>query len=564
MKRSIDAKIIVLKPKNHPRKEALQAPPVRALYLTVPISVFLFIAVVSLRRSIEIGRLSIPPFYDDVVYLFWSQLVIHSAAHQSLFATAYQLIDQHSPLTTLFGVIGYYLVPTSDLGPYIIGAAHVLLYLLACAVLLRRLPAILMVGVVCGVAGVPLLRYCIVEFRPEPAWGTLTAVCAIAFFAMSPLTASRRSQIGLGLLCGFAVISKPTTAPVTIVVLGAAFVASVLVQYLEGRGHTSTLSLRATILGAMTILAASLVVVAPTVAIIGREVYQYIMWVMTDVVKQTGNRSGFAAQLLFYSFGIGGITMLSGALPICLAAWMGGIGYALFRQRRVVPRVLGVGAVVAISYAIPTATVAKYWWFGSAFDAIFVLATVYLVTLLWEPIAKSFSRPGLRTAISVLAGVAGVAILLICNLSPQPSGLLGMDLAARNDITYRTAQIWDVVRKHELIRKASEPPGHLSNVMTIAIEPIVGPVIALYGIREDLPIRFAEYSYARSLDELLTPLPNIDFVVVGPSYKYSLSGGGLGDALRDALDARPEFSRIASLPVGRAHAPVNIYERKLP
>ena len=290
-----------------------------------------------------------PPYYDDVVYLLWSQLVVHSVAHQSVFTTAYEMIHQHSPLTTLFGVIGYYLVPTGDLGPYIVGCAPVLLYLLACGLLLRRLPPMLIVGVVGVIGAAPLLRYCIVEFRPETAWGTLTGVAAIAFFAMNPLTASRRSQIGLGLLAGLAVISKPTTSPVTIVVLGAAFVASVLVQYIESRQREDVFSLRGAILGAATILAASLVIVLPTVVIIGREIYEYIIWVMTDAAKQTGNHNGLADQLLYYSFGPGGHRMLGRALPICLAAWGGGIGYAIFRKRVALPRILAVFAVIVIS-----------------------------------------------------------------------------------------------------------------------------------------------------------------------------------------------------------------------
>ena len=100
--------------------------------------------------------------------------------------------------------------------------------------------------------------------------------------------------------------------------------------------------------------------------------------------------------------------------------------------------------------------------------------------------------------------------------------------------------------------------------MTFAVEPIAGPVISLYGVKEDLPIRDADYSYARTVGELVAQLPGMDYVVVGPSYQYVLSGGGLGDQLGRALDESPDFSRIAALPIGRAGAPVNIYERKLP
>jgi hypothetical protein len=553
-----------LKGENRRWQEAAQIIAARALYPATPILVFLFVLIVSLRRSIEGGRLSIPPFYDDVVYLFYAQLVIHSVSHQSLSATAYQVINQHSPLTTLFGVIGYLLAPGSDIGPYIIGAAHVFLFLVACTLLLRRVPAMLMVGVVCAVGAVPLLRNCIVEFRPEPAWATLTAVSSIAFFAMNPLSASRTRQIGLGLLSGLAVISKPTTGPVTLVILGSAFVASALVQYHESRERGSPLSLRSAMLGTVTIWAAVFLVVVPTGAIIGRDIYNYIIWVMTDVAQQTGNRGGLAIQVLFYLLGPGGVVMLGWALPICVGAWGAGLGYTLLRQRALLPRILAVFAVILISYAIPSATIQKFVWFGAAFDAIFVLATVYLIALLWEPVTNSLRSPKLKVTIAASAGVAGTALLLISSLTIHSSGLLGMDLAARNDITQRTSRIWDVLKKHELVRMRTEPPGHLSTVMTFAVEPIVGPVISLYGVKEDLPIRDADYSYARTVGELAAQLPGMDYVVVGPSYQYVLRGGGLGDALGNALDAHRDFSRIAALPIGRAGALVNVYERKLP
>jgi hypothetical protein len=341
-------------------------------------------------------------------------------------------------------------------------------------------------------------------------------------------------------------------------------VASALVQYLESRERGSPLSLRSAILGTVIIWAAVLLVVVPTGAIIGRDIYNYIIWVMTDVAQQTGNRGGFAIQLLFYLLGPGGLMMLGWALPVCVAAWGAGLGYTLLRQRTLLPRMLAVFAVILISYAIPSATIQKFVWFGAAFDAIFVLATVYLIALLWEPVTKSLSGAKLKATITAAISVAGVGLLLISSLTIHDSGLLGMDLAARNDLAQRTTRIWDVLHTHELVRMRAEPPGHLSTVMTFAVEPIAGPVISLYGVKEDLPIRDADYSYARTVGELAAQLPGMDYVVVGPSYQYVLSGGGLGDQLRTTLDASPDFHRIAALPIGRAGALVNIYERKLP
>jgi hypothetical protein len=87
------------------------------IFLSIIVSAF--IIVTALRRSLDIGRLSIPPVYDDVVYLYFSQSILHAASHQSLAATVWQIIDQHSPLTILFGVIGYSVVNAGDVGPYI-------------------------------------------------------------------------------------------------------------------------------------------------------------------------------------------------------------------------------------------------------------------------------------------------------------------------------------------------------------------------------------------------------------------------------------------------------------
>lgn len=545
-------------------QESILAKAVRGFYLIIPLLVLTFILVVSLRRSIEFGRLSMPPLYDDVVYLFYAQSIIHAAAHQSFFATAHQFIDQHSPLTTLLGAIGYRLIPNGDIGPYIVSSSHILLYLIACAWLLRRLPASILGGVVCAVGSVPLLRVWIVEFRPEPAWGTLTSVSAIAFFALNPLTNSRKVQILVGLLAGLAVISKPTTAPVTILLLSAAFVVSALVEIVEGRQRGAPLSLGVAIRGTATVLTASLLIVVPIGAVIGHEIYDYIVWVMRDVAQQVSYHGNFREQALFYVTGPGGQLMMGRALPACLTVWVAGIIFAMSRKRAVLPRVVALFALILVSYAIPSASAVKVVWFGSAFYAIFVLATVYLIALLWKPNAWSASPAVLRAAISTSVPIGGLALLLISNLQAQPSGLLGMNPAVRNEITGRTEQIWDVLRKHELLRMASEPPGHISNVMTIAVEPIVGTVISLYGVKQDLPIRNLDLSYARSVDELLTQLPGMDYVVVGPSYTFILNGAALGDALRDAMDARPGFSRIATLSIGRGGSPVIIYERKLP
>ena len=336
-----------------------------------------FVTTLALRRSMQSGRLSIPPEYDDVTYLYWSQSVLHAAPRQSVFATAYQILDQHSPLTTLFGFVGYSLIKAGDIGPYIVAAIHLTLFVFGCVLVLRRLPAMAIIGIACAIGAIPALSNFAAEFRPEPAWASLTAVSVIAFFALNIFDAARIKQIGLGLLVGLAVISKPTTSPFTIVVLGTAFLASGLAYYHEKSAGGSPPPLRVIVTGAVTLGAAALLVIVPIGAIVGREIYDYIMWVMRDISDQFGSREGFVDQSLFYSFGVGGQQMLGRALPVLLAIWGLGFGYVVLLRRSTLPRVFALFIVVLISYAIPSASAVKSVWFSSAFDAIFIIMTVF-------------------------------------------------------------------------------------------------------------------------------------------------------------------------------------------
>src|SRR5260370_11167145 len=88
--------------------------------LALSIFVVTFITAVALTASVARGRLSIPPMYDDVVYLYWSQQLIHAPPHTSIFSALYQMLDHHSPLPTLFGIVGYNLFHRGDRWPYIV------------------------------------------------------------------------------------------------------------------------------------------------------------------------------------------------------------------------------------------------------------------------------------------------------------------------------------------------------------------------------------------------------------------------------------------------------------
>jgi hypothetical protein len=406
----------------------------------------------------------------------------------------------------------------------------------------------------------PILRNFATEFRPEPAWGTLTAISAIAFFAMDVFRCTRRKQIAVGLLAGLAVISKPTTSPLTMAILAVAFLAASVVNFIEQRRSGSPPRFQSIVAGTATVLISALVVIVPVGAIIGHEIYGYITWVMRDISTQVKYEGSFADHALFYPTRASGRQMLGASFPIFLTIWIVGISYTARWQPAVLPRILAVFLVVLVSYAVPSASVVKFVWFGAAFYSILIIATLYLIGLLYRLPNDVRLPPSSKVWLPRCIFAVGIVLFFRFNLMDQPSQLFSMDVEARADLTDRTERTWSVLQAAERVRMASEAPGHVSNVMTIASEPIVGSDISLYGIKENLPIRALEYSYAQSVDELVKRLPEMDYVVVAPSSKQALTGAMLGDALLAVMNDRPDFSRIATLPL-RSGVTANIYER---
>ena len=62
----------------------------------------------------------------------------------------------------------------------------------------------------------------------------------------------------------------------------------------------------------------------------------------------------------------------------------------------------------------------------------------------------------------------------------------------------------------------------------------------------------------------MAKLSEVDYVVVEPSFKHLLSGAGLGNSLIDAMNVRPDFYLVASIPLREPDAVAKIYERRAP
>lgn len=188
--------------------------------------------------SLVNGRLSQPVGYDDVMYLSDALTRLRILQWDGMYAFLSDLWSNppHSPLATAIALLGYVIMGTSTWAPYV--AAGLMLVPLALIVesWVKDLPwwsgPILGIGLLC----LPFSGFVISEFRPDLwsailfAWGIQTAsTCK---------PSSHGTLLRTGAILAVAVMAKPSTLPVSLLILAAFSFALALRWKLAGETAT--------------------------------------------------------------------------------------------------------------------------------------------------------------------------------------------------------------------------------------------------------------------------------------------------------------------------------------
>jgi len=528
---------------------------------TAVVVVTIFVAFFGLQRSSEIGRLAAPPWYDDVVYLFTAQVLLHAAQHQSWLETLRQLIDQHAPLSTSLGVLGFLAVPQGWAGPYIANCLVLGAFLIGCAVLLRPLPTAAIIGAIAAIGAIPVASLSITEFRPDFAWGFLSGLAAAALLRRQLFQFSGKRLLLIGLLCGLALVSKPSTGPFTAVILATAFVGSVLLYVLAGDPAAMRTRLRAIARVAALIGLGAAIVAGPVYAIIWRDVYAYILLALVELHDENAAPGDFLFQLLYYSTGDGGSIVLGQAFWMLLLFWVAAFACCAIYKGCLLPRLICYLAVILVAYAIPAYTDTKTLFLGGAFYGTLIASTCAIAGELWRIAAKSHRLTGLRTGAAGLICVAGIALLVRANALDHPVVLMTTSPEMRTDMLEATARIWSVLKDHVVSREKELAIPKTYSVMVLSPAPVSAGNLSLLAVTQDVPLRAHGAYYVRTIDDLVLQIKNFDYAVVTNSVQSHLYGPRLGDAFMKVMDDRQDFKPITSYSrlVGGT---VRVYERR--
>jgi hypothetical protein len=492
------------------------------------------------------GRLSEAPLYDDVVYLYTAQALLHAAHHQPWLETLRQLVDQHAPLSTFLGALGFLIIPEGLSGPYVANGLVLDGFLTGCVLLLRPMPVAAAAGIIAAVGAIPIASLSITEFRPDFAWGMLNGLAVVALLRRHLLTFGWTVLVAIGVLCGLALVSKPSASPATAVILTAAFGGSMLLQLATPSADGIRMRLPAITRVTILISLGAALAAGPVFGVIWHDVYTYIHWVLVELHDQHSVPGDNLVQLLYYSTGDGGGVTLGWALWMLLAFWAAALGYGLLAARDLVPRLLCYLSVILISYAIPSCTAVKSLFLGSAFYGVLIASSVAVAGDLWCRV-QLWRRPGIHVAIAAIICATGVALLVVQNMIEAPKVLMTYSPEGRRESLEASTYIWSELKKRTLAREEHQPSlGRMAQVMVLTPEPVTAGALSLYAATEDVPLRAFGFYYARSVNDLLSRLAEFDFVVVTNSIPSQLYGPRLGDIFLAEMNSRMDFKNIAT------------------
>jgi hypothetical protein len=494
------------------------------------------------QYSLRYGYLITTPGYDDVVYLIDAMDRLEVFHKGGVAALLKDLFDHppHSPFSSLLAVASFAIAGVQDWAPYGGNIVIILVLLVFLDHWLGELAWGWKVLTALFALSVPISGYAIYEFRPDIAWGLMTAI-GVALLLERPLVSmSIRARRFAGLCFGLALLIKTSTFPVTIVMFGWSLVLAVIGDRWVSDTHEP---LTAQLKRCWTCIWPAVVLSLPLYAIDGKNIIGYIYTALVTYQEVNALRGDFWVQVSFYIVGWGGRVMLNKHLYIfaaVLAANAIALTFLRDRQRRVHFVLLGLAVLVA--YLIPTTSVVKTQFGGVIFDWMLLF---WAVLVLREFLAASAERSGARW---VQLGGKTSALLAIA------AGLwLWKFPNAYGDHASQTTRLWNEQQSGVLEAIVSRSTGAPRNTFVTFIAH-TNPGVLLYRAKKagHPEFVFSSTAYAKDLDTYLEQLDRADFVLLAEpgmsDLDSRLPSTPLAGPILEAVRARPEFVQIAALP----------------
>jgi hypothetical protein len=333
-----------------------------------------------LQYSIRHGRLIQYPTFDDVAYLGEGMVRLRSFYDGGFRAVWREYLKRppHSPYGEAVAALAFALFGPHDWAPYLLNGVLALGLFVCADRLLGKTPLWQRACWLLMLTSVPYMGMAVHEFRPDHAAALLTAAGIMAALCRPAVRCTDRHKLLVGSLFGLAMWVKPPVFPATT----ALFLASLGVSTLCDRWIGGPIACRRDIRRAWLMYCAPFVLIPlPHYIVDFKGIVLYIREILFGTYQKAYQLpGGWREQLSYYLTGAGGRLMLGNHVYLLAILLMGGCAGIFARGSRVQrARLLGLLALLAMSFAIPLLNRTKQPFFGLTFDILLTFIAFYLL-----------------------------------------------------------------------------------------------------------------------------------------------------------------------------------------
>lgn len=487
--------------------------------------------------SLDSGTLSFPPTYDATGYYIDAFDRLGQIASGG-FWQGVVAMPPHAPGSTALAMAGFWAFGIHPYSAIIASTIPLATFLFIGLRLQRHTPFLAAAGVVLGLLLLPFWGIAVTEFRPD-LWCAAFIMVGLAAICFRP--AGTDTWVWSGVAFGTALLMKPTFAPLTILLFGAAILLRFLPSLLSRRGWAGMLKAGVIVLGIAVVLA------GPYFALTWRRIVDYYaLHVFGSGAASWTPDLSVTQTLLYYISGPGGLPFLGwGLYPALLLIAAPLVAFAAGR-RETAWKLTSYAILVGIAYLVVTIPGNKSPFLGVGFVALLVGAIA--AASIWV----TSRRPYAAIGILLLGAVSYMTPWAALHGAPYPPEVA----RARHNLN------WQILTE---LRKDPD----------LASKKVMFAQIAQYTNAETLTVNAAELGIARpvfqseyfndKIEAQRAMIAASDYVItISPEYPGGLSwvpSAKIGQQINAALDADPALALVQTFAPPGEPGEFRIYKR---
>jgi len=360
------------------------------------------------------GRLSSAPNYDDCTYFLEGAILLNDLKSDGVrgffnYLNAPGPNGFHSPYSIILAAVSYDLFGPNEASPYYGNALLVIIYLACLGWIFRSLPIPAWMFALALFLTPPFITMGVVEFRPDIAWAVSIGFGVVFTVTSEELFRNPRRAAVAGLFLALALIIKPSTFVMTLLLYSGAIFSRVVAAVWENRWRAAS---RKILIGSLAFTGMVLVVAGPYWSRFGKEAISYFLENSFGANKAIWVYQGSLSEFLFYYVaGVGARSNVAIAGIILSLIALACLLYLAFKRPELRWKIISLLGLLAGAFAVNTVAQMKSAFLGGGIYGVWLFTCAYLLGTAFTSLqpeaanGRSFWR-------SILLAIAVVVTLL--------------------------------------------------------------------------------------------------------------------------------------------------------